>query len=245
MGAGSPAGSDSEASASALGIVQGHAYAILAVKPADNYRLIQLRNPWGRKEWQGDFGDKSDKWTNRLKGLVQYKDLDDGTFWMEFNDFVLHFEDIYVCRFFEEPQWYSIAPIQGEWKGKTAGGCTNFDTCKTSPQYFLTINKQTSIVITLAQKDVRGTDEKLKAIAIEVYDNKGFKIERRRIGEMIASNPESYIFRREVALETILQPSPTPYTVLLSTFNPNEETTYTIKVYSTAPINSGNFKEVV
>jgi hypothetical protein len=30
------------------------------------------------QEWTGDFSDKSDKWTNRLKGLVSYKDADDG-----------------------------------------------------------------------------------------------------------------------------------------------------------------------
>lgn len=50
MGAGSPAGSDSESNASPTGIVQGHAYAILDIKPADKFKLIRLRNPWGRKE---------------------------------------------------------------------------------------------------------------------------------------------------------------------------------------------------
>lgn len=105
MGAGTPSGSDSEANASPSGIVQGHAYSILDVQEADEFKLIQLRNPWGRKEWTGDFSDKSDKWTRRLKGLINYKDVDDGAFWMEFQDFTIHFEDIYICRFFDPPQW--------------------------------------------------------------------------------------------------------------------------------------------
>lgn len=45
-----------------------------------------------KQQWTGDFSDKSDKWTNRLKGLVNYKDADDGAFWMEFTDFCLQFE---------------------------------------------------------------------------------------------------------------------------------------------------------
>jgi len=26
-------------------------------------KLVQLRNPWGRFEWFGDWGDNSDLWT--------------------------------------------------------------------------------------------------------------------------------------------------------------------------------------
>lgn len=45
MGCGSPSGSDRDVSE--MGIVQGHAYAILAVREEDGIRLLQLRNPWG------------------------------------------------------------------------------------------------------------------------------------------------------------------------------------------------------
>jgi calpain-5 len=46
MGAGTPSGSDSESNASPSGIVQGHAYSLLDVQEADEFKLIQLRNPW-------------------------------------------------------------------------------------------------------------------------------------------------------------------------------------------------------
>jgi hypothetical protein len=46
MGAGTPAGSDDVKNASAMGIVQGHAYAILDIVEIDEHKLIQLRNPW-------------------------------------------------------------------------------------------------------------------------------------------------------------------------------------------------------
>lgn len=80
LGAGSPAGSDSEANASTSGIVQGHAYAILDVQEVDDVQLIRLRNPWGRKEWTGDWSDNSDKWTRRMKAKLNWVSADDGAF---------------------------------------------------------------------------------------------------------------------------------------------------------------------
>ena len=32
--------------------------------------LIQVRNPWGKREWQGDWGDHSDKWTDNAMSQV-------------------------------------------------------------------------------------------------------------------------------------------------------------------------------
>lgn len=63
LGAGSPAGSDNPEHASPSGIVQGHAYALIDVKQVDNVQLVQLRNPWGQFEWNGDYSDKSPLWT--------------------------------------------------------------------------------------------------------------------------------------------------------------------------------------
>ena len=54
-----------------------------------------------------------------------------------------------------------------------------------------------TITIAVRSQDVRGTDKKLLAIAVEVYANGGQRVTRRRTGEMLASNPEGYIFRRE------------------------------------------------
>lgn len=54
------------------GIILGHAYSLLDVyelKVDDqDVRLMKLRNPWGKKgEWDGDWSDKSEKWTPELK----------------------------------------------------------------------------------------------------------------------------------------------------------------------------------
>jgi len=61
---------------------------------------MHIRNPWGYGEWKGDWADDSELWTTRMKNLTNQK-LEfesDGVFWMDFNDFVEEFENIYVCK---------------------------------------------------------------------------------------------------------------------------------------------------
>lgn len=39
-----------------------------------------IRNPWGQKEWSGDFSDKSPLWTKRLKSELGFVDADECVF---------------------------------------------------------------------------------------------------------------------------------------------------------------------
>mmetsp|Transcript_13890 Transcript_13890/g.26293 ORF Transcript_13890/g.26293 Transcript_13890/m.26293 type:complete len:1904 (+) Transcript_13890:1-5712(+) len=255
MGAGTPAGSDSEANASYWGIVQGHAYSILDLFTIDvGVNLIQLRNPWGRKEWTGDWSDNSDKWTRRYRALVERRQkkkfvaADDGAFWMEFRDFSIHFEDIYVCRFFEpERGWFAKQTYYGKWDKTNDGGCTNFVTVSQSPQFLLTVHETTIVVLNLAQEEDRGQFDdngqpiKKAAIAVEIYQNKGNYVTRTRSGKKLKSNPRSYCYTREVTCQATLpvykrKGEVTPFTVLISTFHPKVHKKYTLRVFSNKPI---------
>ena len=46
------------------GIASGHAYSLISVYEADGPvpRLVKIRNPWGQKEWNGDYSDDSPLW---------------------------------------------------------------------------------------------------------------------------------------------------------------------------------------
>lgn len=80
------------------GLVSGHAYSILAAKKVGEFRMVQIRNPWGTGEWQGDWSDKSDLWKKNPKVAqgVGYTDADDGSFWMEWKDFLQNWKRIGV-----------------------------------------------------------------------------------------------------------------------------------------------------
>jgi len=43
----------------ASGLVPGHAYTVIQLCEAEGNRLLNLRNPWGAFEWDGDWSDTS------------------------------------------------------------------------------------------------------------------------------------------------------------------------------------------
>jgi len=61
-------------------------------------KLLHLRNPWGHKEWNGDWSDNSNLWTEELKKKFHLVSSDDGEFYMSLPDFVKFFKRSYVCH---------------------------------------------------------------------------------------------------------------------------------------------------
>lgn len=86
------------------GLVCNHCYSILKVIEMNELILICLRNPWGGHEWNGDYSDKSTLWTIDLKIKLKWEDKEDGTFWMNYTDFLKYFTQISISL-----------PIQPDW----------------------------------------------------------------------------------------------------------------------------------
>jgi calpain-15 len=61
-----------------------------------------LRNPWGHKEWQGDWSDNSAKWTPELREKLSVTDEDDGTFYMCYNDYINFYRSTTICKVRDE-----------------------------------------------------------------------------------------------------------------------------------------------
>lgn len=57
--------------------------------------------PWGHKEWSGDWGDNSDRWTEELKVLLKVENKDDGIFWMSKVDFVTQFNSVLLISYLD------------------------------------------------------------------------------------------------------------------------------------------------
>lgn len=55
---------------------------------ASCFRLLQLRNPWGRFSWTGPWSDNWPNWSPQLKRELCAQRAEDGLFWMDFLDFV-------------------------------------------------------------------------------------------------------------------------------------------------------------
>ncbi|KAL4453070.1 hypothetical protein ABPG74_015301 [Tetrahymena malaccensis] len=112
------AGADDEddltkSTADRLGLVNSHAYSIIAVKEIThpklgNVTLLRLRNPWANQEWKGKWSDDSDCWTPELKEQLRVKNIDDGIFYMDVKDFMKYFDDVCICYYHDDYQYNSI-----------------------------------------------------------------------------------------------------------------------------------------
>lgn len=81
------------------GIVLGHAYTLQGAAKYDDFMLVQLRNPWGHGEWQGDWSDDSSMWTKYpgARSALNYESKSDGSFWMTIQDFATYFDTVDIC----------------------------------------------------------------------------------------------------------------------------------------------------
>jgi len=120
---------DSDPSLREVGLFGSHAYSILDVREArliapsfeanfgsrvggefgghgeETVRLVRIRNPHGVGEFNGDWSDKSAKWSGLLfpcgEGSqgeeLERTGVDDGTFWMDWTHFLMGYSRIDVC----------------------------------------------------------------------------------------------------------------------------------------------------
>lgn len=96
------------------GIIGGHAYSILDARDVqnskgENCRIVQIRNPWGKVEWNGSWGDLSPLWTDELKEELKVEKRNDGVFWMSIEDFSDSFEQVGVSMV--EKDFFSDAVV--------------------------------------------------------------------------------------------------------------------------------------
>eukprot|EP00163_Fabomonas_tropica_P001464 TRINITY_DN110_c0_g1_i1.p1 TRINITY_DN110_c0_g1~~TRINITY_DN110_c0_g1_i1.p1 ORF type:complete len:1356 (+),score=541.37 TRINITY_DN110_c0_g1_i1:948-5015(+) len=128
------------------GLLAHHAYGILRVAEAYGNQLIQLRNPWGQGEWEGDWCDASKLWTKKIMNKLEYRPSDDGTFWMCLDDFLDRFNKLYLCKVYseedEDADIYKRTQVKGRWDEKYCGGSVNNRTSwLLNPQYRLFVPK--------------------------------------------------------------------------------------------------------
>ncbi|KAM4620393.1 calpain-2 catalytic subunit-like, partial [Polymixia lowei] len=124
--------------ADGVGLVDAHAYAVTGVKEVDSdgtkVNLIRIWNPWGEKEWNGDWSDKSPLWDTVSPDERDHclKVRNDGEFWMKMEDFCVYYENMDICcenpNFLDDDaacQW-SCSLKEGRWEaGISDGGCDN------------------------------------------------------------------------------------------------------------------------
>ena len=105
-----------------VGLINGYTYNMLDfyhVEKSDGNKeyLFKLRNPWSKGEWNGDWSDKSSLWDDKTKSQVNFKDKEDGIFFMNDNDFFKYFTHVEICYVLYDATSVTYS-IEGEEKNK-------------------------------------------------------------------------------------------------------------------------------
>jgi calpain len=229
---------------------------------SNNVHLIRIRNPWGDEhEWKGAWSDQSREWRSVPDNEKQAMGITfdhDGEFWMSFDDFVSNFHRLDVCLLGPDSQcgggemsrivakWESKL-FDGSWRRRVnAGGCRNHpQTFWTNPQYKVSISRPDSdtsdgngsIIVGLMQKDRRKMRSEGKTeltIGYAVYKAPAGHTGTldRRFFETHSTSAKSsaYCNLREISDRHRLPPG--EYIVVPSTFEPNEEGDFILRVFS-------------
>ena len=146
------------AAAEAMGLLADHAYSLLKAvsvptgRGGPHARLVCLRNPWGKIEWRGDWSEDSRLWTPDLRRQLEYSSVNDGTFFMAFDDFLDYFKSVEACRV--RPNWAEVR-VAGALPDLSANAPT--DGLRNGLMaYHLQVLETTESEISLIQKNGRG-----------------------------------------------------------------------------------------
>ncbi|XP_018368104.1 PREDICTED: calpain-A-like isoform X2 [Trachymyrmex cornetzi] len=231
--------------------------------------LVRLRNPWGNEaEWNGPWSDQSPEWRfipdHEKEELGLTFDMD-GEFWMSFQDFTRHFTQLEICNLNPDSlttddisagkKRWEMSVFEGEWvRGVTAGGCRNFlETFCHNPQYRITLESpdddddKCTVIVALMQKNRRaqrrmGADCLTIGFAIYHLDYperlpKPLDINFFKYNASVGRSP-AFINLREVTCRFKLPPG--VYCIVPSTFDPNEEGEFLLRIFSE---NKNNMEE--
>ncbi|KAI7811089.1 calpain-9 [Triplophysa rosa] len=258
---------ESEAQTS-TGLVKGHAYSITGVEEVNcrgsTVQLVRVRNPWGQVEWNGRWSDNSREWNgvdSADKNRLLNNALEDGEFWMEFEDFKANFDKAEICNLTPDAlvddgkKKWEVNLFEGSWiRGTTAGGCRNYiDTFWTNPQFKIRLkdpdegDRLCSVMVALMQKNRRrlrkeGLD--METIGFAIYEASNDEDQQgkdffRYNGSKYRSR--AYINMREVSERFRLPPG--NYLLVPTTFQPHHEADFLIRLFSenkAAAIEMGN-----
>lgn len=183
---------------------------------------------------------------------------------MSYKDFISNFTELEICNLSLEPMEeeesvvkFNQSMAQGKWskKGQTAGGCRNFPTFQSNPQFMLELKDgddddddgKCSVLLALMQKDRRSQRHLGVAdlcIGFSVYkvpDSFAGKLDKKFFDyNASVANSGSFTNLREVQNRFALVPG--KYVVIPCSFNPDEEGDFLLRIFTEKATESKNVK---
>jgi len=165
-----------------VGLVTGHAYAVLNVfKTSTGVRLLQCKNPWANKSWRGSYSIMDPAWTPQLCSEIGYNPveaakIDDGVFFISWDDIIKYFRNIYLSW---NPMLFSCVSItHSRWLSSNLAPKDDYNVGD-NPQYIISlsdnaIKEKASIWILISRhitKQEQEGEESTEFISLNIHRN--------------------------------------------------------------------------
>ena len=200
-------GSDSDKSAS--GVVQGHAYTLLNATVLNfqgrQIRLVQLRNPWGKGEFTGEWSDDDPRWNSvdpRERQRVGFKkDKNDGIFFMPFEVFWNEFRVITIAEVDDDASY-----IYKSHKDPNKEGCYFRIEIQAKGMYSLQVDNKPER--SFEDKKQRAYQYPNATVDVGIYNNgsvkriQGFAGRKRTLFQKYDMNPGIYIVKAKIDFDS-------------------------------------------
>lgn len=213
-----------------LGIIKNHTYNIIRCLEVGEFKLLELRNPWGEFSWKGRWSEGSRQWNDQLLQDISPDFQDTNVFYIDFVDWCREFSNLHVLRIhsttYKGPRRWDTHQIDGNWTKRTAGGCTNFPSWPYNPQYKFLNNKDEDNVVFISSSHKNKRQGSFEAsypshgiIVIAMDDPNGETKKREAFSEEIVAI-SSYSEERDVTTEFVAKPNKA-YVIIPTTYEPN------------------------
>ncbi|XP_077272050.1 calpain C isoform X1 [Temnothorax americanus] len=238
----------------ANGIHMGINYRLYAIERVETFggeavQLVKLRNPLGPGgEYVGAWARGGLEWDEvpaMERERLAVRNMAEGEFWISYSDFVKTFTHLEVVHLDaetsrDEPSLHSkhtwqMKLYQGSWRrGVTAGGCrNNQETFHINPQLHLILSEMEEVIVSLNQHSIMEP----KVIGFTAYTlpkNSTESINKQFFKKNKSLVNSQYTNSRQVSHRCQLEQG--GYLLVPTTFEPTQETSFTLRVYSSKPL---------
>lgn len=182
------------------GLVPGHGYAVTNYKEYGGNKLVNIRNPWGKLNWLGDWSSTSSLWTNEIKRYINPSFDDyDSNIWMSFNDLINHFSTLHVCRV---KNWDEVR-IKGKFIRVQDLEDPSLEVVASKWFYSIELPERVRLFIGIHQEDERqvGVSAKRQYLDIGIVI-----LKRSNDGTISVIGKRDFVIDRQCELEIVLDP---------------------------------------